>query len=43
MLTNFEIVCYALTLTVGAVFMLGVGAVLVICLVKKFGEDDAEN
>jgi hypothetical protein len=40
MLTNFEIVGYALALTVGAVSILGIGAVLVICLVKKFGEDD---
>jgi hypothetical protein len=38
MMTTFEIVCYALTLTVGAVSMLGVGAVLVLCLVKKFGD-----
>jgi hypothetical protein len=41
-MTTFEIVCYALTLTVGAVFMLGAGSVLVICLVKKFGEDNNE-
>ena len=40
MLTNFEIVAYALALTVGSVSMLFVGAVLVICLIKKFGEDD---
>jgi hypothetical protein len=39
---TIEHVAYALTLTVGSVFILGVGAVLVICLVKKFGEDNNE-
>jgi hypothetical protein len=40
---TFEHVAYALALTVGAVSMLGIGAVLVLCLVKKFGENDDES
>ena len=42
MMTPFEIVGYALALTVGAVSMLFTGAVLVICLIKKFGENNNE-
>jgi hypothetical protein len=34
---TLEHVAYALALTIGAISMLGIGAVLVICLVKKFG------
>jgi hypothetical protein len=40
---TFEHVQYALALTVGSVSMLFIGAVLVLCLVKKFGENSEEN
>jgi hypothetical protein len=39
---TFEHVAYAAALTVGSVSILFVGSVLVICLVKKFGDYDDE-